>query len=83
VKGLAVVVAEKDGHVAMFRGASVLGLMPPRGQTAQPAPSQKLEQQQKEMLEGELRKANDSIEDAYNKNLRNSQQGVEVERTKK
>jgi hypothetical protein len=84
VRGLAVVVAEREGHVAMYRGQSELGRVPdPRKQPQEQEAAKKLEEQQKEVLEDELRRANDRFEDAYNRNLRNRQQGMEVERSKK
>ncbi|KAF0245707.1 MAG: large extracellular alpha-helical [Planctomycetota bacterium] len=84
VRGLAIVVAEKDGHVAMHRGASVIGMIEDAKRKADvPAAAKKLSEQQQELLEKETRSANDEMEDNYNRNLRNKQQGVEVERMKK
>ncbi|MBI2922714.1 MAG: tetratricopeptide repeat protein [Planctomycetes bacterium] len=81
VRGLAVVVAEKDGHVAMFRGQAAIGLQPPPKPSSQELKN--LTEQQKEVLDDELNKANDAMEENYGKNVRKQQQGVEVERTKK
>ncbi len=85
VRGLAVVVAEKEGHVAMYRGQSVIGQIEESRKRPSPAeqPAKKLQEQQQELLDAELKSANDAMEDQYNKNLRNRQQGVEVERMKK
>ncbi|MCC6741318.1 MAG: tetratricopeptide repeat protein [Planctomycetia bacterium] len=85
VRGLAVVVAEKEGHVAMYRGQALIGLIEDAKtrQNAAPQPAKKLAEQQQELLDEQLKEANDSVEDFYNRNLRNRQQGVEVERMKK
>lgn len=85
VRGLAVVVAEKDGHVAMYRGQAMIGMIEDQRRKPSPAeqPAKKLQEQQQELLDAELKDANDAVEDLYNRNLRNKQQGVEVERMKK
>ena len=68
----------------MYRGQSVIGMIEDAKRKADvPAATKKLSEQQQEMLEKEARSANDEMEDNYNRNLRNKQQGVEVERMKK
>jgi len=82
VRGAAVVVAEKDGHVAMYRGQSVLGLLP-KPQTAAPNEPAAREGQQKDALQQQLKELNEHLEENYKGNSRKQQAGVEVERTKK
>jgi tetratricopeptide (TPR) repeat protein len=83
VRGLAVVVAEREGHVAMYRGQAYLGMLEDKKQTRTKPPAKQPQQEQKELLEQEALDANEAVEDSYGRNIRNRQQGVEVERTKK
>ncbi|MBI2932748.1 MAG: tetratricopeptide repeat protein [Planctomycetes bacterium] len=80
VTGLAVVVAEKDGHVAMYRGQAMLGMM--EEQKQQWGQGQRLAPQQ-EALDEEIFRSNDRFEQNFGGNVNRKQQGVEVERTKK
>ncbi len=80
VRGLAVVVAEKDGHVAMYRGQSVIGMRPapqPREQ------ERKAKERNADALDEQIRGANEQYEKNYKGNVQKKQEGVEVERTKK
>ena len=75
--GIAVVVAEKNGHTALHRGTSTLGSAKPRSmKKSKPSSSQK------KQIEDLLRGSNKQVEEEYWHNNRRSQQGVEIERTK-
>ncbi len=80
VRGLAVVVAEKDGHVAMYRGQTALAVQPAPQRRAQDATGQ---EDYNKALDDRLRGVNDMYEQNWADNVRKQQQGVEVERTKK
>ncbi len=79
VVGLAVVVAEKDGHVAMFRGQAAIGII--EQQKRKEAGQQALPQQ--DALDEQIQGANEYYERNWRDNMNKQQQGVEVERTKK
>jgi hypothetical protein len=84
VRGKAVVVAEKAGHVAMYRGQSALVMPPPAPKPADPSnPARRLEAQQSDALQEQLKGLNDRAEKSYQDNNKRQQQGVEVERTMK
>ena len=81
VRGAAVVVAEKEGHVAMYRGQALLAMQP---QPQRPAVDPKQQQdQQQDALQEQLKGLNDAFEKNYQDNNMRQQKGVEVERTKK
>jgi tetratricopeptide (TPR) repeat protein len=76
VRGIAVVVVEKDGHVAFYRGHAALGLVPqqPNAPAAAPSAGQALD---------EKLRSNEAEEQNYRSNVVKEQRGVEVSRTKK
>ena len=76
-KRIAIVVAEKDGQPAFYRGTARLG--PTRMAAAQPAPTTA----DVDLLEKQVEMRNRMNEDQYWGNVQRAQQGVEVERTKK
>jgi TolA-binding protein len=80
VRGAAVVVAEKDGHVAIHRGQAALGLQPPR---PKPMPVQSPNPAAADALQEQIKGLNEQLEKRYGDNNKKQQQGVEVERTKK
>ena len=82
VRGLAVVVAEKDGHVAMYRGAASLGLRP-REQPRAQEEERKARMRNANALDDQIKGANEQYEKNYQDNVQKKQSGVEVERTKK
>jgi tetratricopeptide (TPR) repeat protein len=81
VKGLAIVVAEKDGHVALYRGQTALAAQP--AQQVQRAAAEAGKQQQADVLDEQLRDANKEVEKFFLDNMIRQQKGVEVERTKR
>ncbi len=77
IHGTAMVVAEKDGHVAMYRGQTPLSpaIQQQRAaQTVVPA--------QMDALQEQLKELNKSVEGLYMENVERKQKGVEVQRTK-
>ena len=74
--GLAVVVAEKDGHVALYRGATRLGEPEPNKPAAAPA------MDPRRALDEKLRQ-NEAEEESYKGNIRKKQGGVEMKETGK
>ncbi len=86
VRGAAVVVAEKDGHVAMYRGQTALAVQPPRPAVPQTKakPNQDADAATpNDALQEQLKGLNEQFEKNYWQNNQKQQQGVEVERTKK
>lgn len=83
VRGAAVVVAEKSGHVAMYRGQSVLAAPPQRPAASQAEPNKARDGQQKDALQEQLKGLNEQFEKNYFDNNLRRQEGVEVERTMK
>ncbi len=81
VRGNAIVVAEKDGHVALYRGQQALAVQP-QGQRM-PAPVQEQQKQQVDVLNEQVDEANKQLQEFYWHNNMRQQRGVEVERTKK
>ncbi len=79
--GAAIVVGEKNGHVAMFRGQTVH--QPPPPARAPAAPPTQEPALQKEQLQDYLKNLNEEKEKRYGDNVMKQQEGVEVERTKK
>lgn len=80
VRGAAVVVAEKEGHVAMYRGQAILAAQP---QMRRPSELSSDPSQQKDALQEQLKGLNEQFEKNYMDNNLRRQEGVEVERTKK
>jgi hypothetical protein len=78
VVGVAIAVAERDGHVALYRGQAALASAPPAA--AKPVPQ--AEAQQMDVLQEQLKQANESTENFYRDNNKRRQEGVEVERAK-
>jgi hypothetical protein len=76
LRGRAVVVADRNGHVALHRGARSLGRVPrPNRQLTMP--------NELEILDNEIQSANAIIMEDYLGNLRVRQEGVEVKRAKR
>jgi tetratricopeptide (TPR) repeat protein len=74
---LPVVVAEKDGHVAVYVSRTPPVVRKPMPQVMEP------KAKQGDALMEQLQEANGQLEADYQGNQRRAQQGVEVERTKK
>ena len=83
--GVAIVVAQKDGHVAMHRGR-IAHDAPPNQPAAQQRRARQagenMEQQQKEVLD-QFRRFNADKAQFYGDNMMRKQEGVEVYRAKK
>ncbi|HLF93578.1 MAG TPA: hypothetical protein VJB14_08950, partial [Planctomycetota bacterium] len=82
VRGAAVVVAEKEGHVAMYRGQSALAPPPPKPAMQKPQAGSEAGQQ-RDALQEQLKGLNEQFEKNYLDNNFRRQEGVEVERTMK
>lgn len=78
--GVAVVVAEKDGHVAIHRGRIAHGLAEQNRRQSQRASGVR---QQEKLLNDYLKGLNDDKAKFYLDNAMKQQEGVEVQRTKK
>jgi hypothetical protein len=80
---MAVVVAEKEGHVAMYRGQALLAALPPKPSAAPQDPNRAKGGQQMDALQEQLKGLNEQVEKNYFDNNARKQEGVEVERTMK
>lgn len=83
--GLAVVVAEKGGHVAIYRGQTTHRPVPQAATRAAQGPAgQEFQQkQQQDLLNDQIEELNKEKGALYWSNNMREQRGVEVERTKK